>query len=87
MTAIQLYKFVSDNDIEWHYIGDSDVPREVFILIPTHKVAIFSNLLKSYDFSDGGIECTLMDGYFAFLMKDLCEYFGIELSEIFSKDG
>ena len=46
----------------------------------------FSKLIKNYNFDDGGLECRLMDGYFAIWMKDICEYFGIELEDVFGKD-
>ena len=46
----------------------------------------FSKLLSKYSFDDGGIECRFLDKYFAFWMKDICEYFDIDLVDIFGED-
>lgn len=85
MKAIELYKFITENNIEWHY-RDNEGTEDVLIFPYTFQMDELSKLLKSYDYCDGGIDCTLMDGYFAFWMNDLCEYYGIELSEVFNKD-
>jgi hypothetical protein len=85
MKAIELYRFITENDIEYHY-RDNNGTEDVIIFPYTFQIDEFSELLKSYDYCDGGIECFLMDGYFAIWMKDVCEYYGIELSEVFDKD-
>lgn len=85
MTAIELYKFINTNGIEWHY-RDNDGTEDVLIFPYITQIEEFNKLLGSYMFDDGGIECTMMDGYFAFWMKDICEYNDIELSDIFNKE-
>ena len=84
MKAIELYKFINKNGVEfhWNYNGDE---RDVIIFPYIFWMDDFSKLIKNYSFYDGGLECRLMDGYFAIWMKDLCEYFGIELEEIFGE--
>ncbi len=79
METIDLYKFVTKNDIEYHYCYDGDV----VMFVNNYDINDFYKLLGSSIFDDEGIVCNMKDGYFAFMMKDICEYFGIELSEIF----
>ena len=82
MTARELYKFIED--IEWRY-DDNNGIEDVIIFPYTFQVGEFNKLLSNCVFDDGGIECKMMDGYFAFWMKDICEYHGIELNEVFKK--
>ena len=81
MEAIDLYKYINDNNIEWHY-QDNNGTDDVIIFTYAFQVEDFNKLIKKY-VSDGGIECRMMDGYFAFWMNDICEHFGIELSKVF----
>lgn len=81
MTAIQLYKFINENSIEYSWIED-----DVFIFLHPHNMLDFFNILPIGLFSDGGIECTMMHKYFAIPMADICSYSGIELTEIFKKE-
>lgn len=88
MTAIELYKFIEDNNIENRYETDNETGiRDVLIFPYTFQVHDFYKLLGKSSFDDGGINCQMMDGYFAFWMKDLCEYHGIELQEVFGEDN
>ena len=84
MKAIELYKFIHDNNVEFHW-RDNEGTKDVIIFPYTFWMDEFSKLIKGCDFDGQGIECRLMDGYFAIWMKDICEYFGIELEEIFGE--
>lgn len=84
MKAIDLYKFINDNVIEWHYVYNDGI-EDVLIFPCFFRIEEFGKLLKSYDYDDGGIRCIMKDGYFAFWMRDLCEYYGIELREVFDR--
>jgi len=33
-----------------------------------------------------GISCTMKEGYFCFMMKDICEYFDIEADKVFAEE-
>jgi len=81
MEAIDLYKYINDNNIEWHY-QDNDGTEDVIIFPYAFQVEDFNKLIKD-QVGDGGIECRMMGGYFAFWMNDICEYYGIELSKVF----
>jgi hypothetical protein len=82
MTELELYKFIKDNNIEWHK-QDNNGEQDVIIFPNTTEVKDFQKLLSYEMFDDGGIECRMMDGYFAFWMKDICEYYGIEIEKVF----
>lgn len=87
MTALELYKFITDNEIEWHYdYNGSRDKLDVIVFVHTFQLDYFRAILPLGIFDDSGIECRMKDGYFCFWMKDICEYSGIELSEVFNKD-
>ena len=82
MKAIELYRFVNDNSMEWHRIKNGSV-MEVFLFIDMIDINEFYKLLTPAIFEDGGIACVLKDGYFAIEMSELCEYYDIELNDVF----
>lgn len=84
MTAIELYKFVSDNKLEYHY-NNHDGEEDVILFIPNYFLDDFNKVLPESIFDSEGLECIMKDGYFCFWMDDICGYSGIELSEIFDK--
>lgn len=84
MTELELYKYINDNNIEWHR-EDNDGTSDIIIFPYTFQIDEFIELVKDYT-GDGGIECRLMNGYFAIWMNDLCEYFGVEINNVFKGD-
>lgn len=80
MSELELYRFIKDNDIEWSRQGNDGTP-DVLIFPYTFQVHDFYKLLKGS--IDEGIRCTLMDGYFAFWMKDICEAHDIDIDKVF----
>ena len=81
MTELDLYKFIEQNNVEWHK-KDNDGTPDVIIFPYTFHIDDFVKLVDSYA-EDGGIECRLMGKYFAFWMRDLCEYYGIDIERVF----
>lgn len=81
MNDLDLYKYINNNNIEWHK-RDNNGEKDVVIFPYTFQVEDFVKLVKNYD-SDEGIECRLMGTYFAIWMKDLCEYYGIDIDKVF----
>lgn len=79
MKALDLYKFIIDYDIEYHWHDD-----DVIMFVNNRDIPFFHTILPASIFDDSGIDCVMKDGYFCFMMKDLCEWSGIELTEIFS---
>lgn len=82
MTAIELYKFVTKNNIEWHKVDDGDI----IMFVNNYLIEDFHKMLSASIFDDEGIECCMKDGYFCFYMQHICEHYDIELSEVFDGD-
>lgn len=82
MTELQLYKFITDNDIEWHR-RDNDGALDVIIFPAPIQIEYFQKILSSGVYDDNGIKCIMREGYFAFWMKDICEYYGIDMDKVF----
>jgi hypothetical protein len=78
MKAIELYKFVTENKIEYHWHGD-----DVMMFVDDDKISKFNNILPVSIFDDYGISCIMKYSYFCFEMKHICEYCDIELIDIF----
>lgn len=85
MTEIELYKFIRDNDIEWHW-RDNDGQEDVYILPFYFNLPDLIEILGGTILTNEGIECRLRDGYFAIWMNDICEYFGIDIFQVFPKE-
>lgn len=83
MTAIQFYKFIHDNAVEYHW-EENDGKKDVLIF-PYHfqldeLVDVIGGMLE-----EGGIECRLQQDCLAIWASEICGHYGIELSEIFEK--
>jgi len=86
MTDLDLYKFIKDNSIEYHW-SSIENEEKVFMFIPIYFIEEFYQLIKStYLFDEEGLSCNLMDGYFVFEMIDICSSFNIEYEKIFERD-
>ncbi len=86
MTAIEIYKYINDNGIDYRWQENSDNHNEPDIIIfPfTFQMDEFYKLIKDYG-RDEGIKCILMNGYFAIYMYDICDYYDINIEEVFGK--
>ena len=84
MTELELYKFVEKNDLEYHWNISDD--KDVILFIPNYLLDKWINLLGSSIVDDGGIKCVMKLKYFCFEMSDICEYFDIDMKNIFEKE-
>ncbi len=84
MKSIDLYKFVTDNNIEYSY-AMNEKTEDVLIFPYYFQVSDFCKMLPKCIFDDEGIICNIKDGYLAIWMNEICEYCGIELGEVFKK--
>lgn len=80
MKTIDLYKFITKNGIEYHW-HDGDV----ILMINNYLLDEWNKLLGIHILDDNGLECVMKDGYFCFQMKEICEYYDIELLDIFEE--
>ena len=86
MTELELYKFINDNDIEWHR-QDNDGNSDVIIFPYTFHLEDFCKIVDGCNEDEGGLEIRLLNGYVAIWMNDLCEYFGVDINKVFVGDG
>jgi hypothetical protein len=87
MTELELYKFIHENGVEWRW--DNNAGHDDVIIFPyIFWLEDFCKLIKDYEGSDGGgVPARIMNGYAAIWMVDLCEYFGIEIENVFKRDN
>jgi hypothetical protein len=83
--AIEFYKYIKENNVEWHWFDNNGV-QDVIILPYTFQLEDFIELLSETDFDDEGVKCVLKSGYVAIRLGELFENKGIELSDVFPKD-
>lgn len=83
MTELQFYKFIVGNDIEWHWINHEDNSVDVIFFPNGKECHELMELCGPSFFDEGGYEITMKHGYFGIYAKDMLEYFGLELDEIF----
>ncbi len=83
MKAVELYKFIEENAIEYRH-QENEGKLDVLIWINPFDFEEFNSLFKDSGIMDEGpIECFMTKSQISFWMKDICEYHGIELDEIF----
>ena len=78
MKEINLYKFIKDNGIEYHWHDDN-----VIIFVAHYHIKELMDLLGHTYLTNGETKCTLKSGYICLWMKDICEDFDIEMKKIF----
>lgn len=83
MDALGLYKFINDNRLEWHKTNDG---YDVILFVNIYEIEDWNKLLGSGIMDEEGISCTMKEGYFCFMMKDICEYFDIETDKVFAEE-
>jgi aspartate aminotransferase-like enzyme len=85
MTELKLYQWIEDNNIEYHW--ETNNGKDDVIIFPLCcQVQSFNEMFSASIFSDSGIACIMKNGYFAFWMNDICEYYGLEIENIFPKE-
>ena len=81
MTELELYKFINDNDIEYHWHED-----DVILFVNFYLLNDFTKLLGYNMLDEEGIICHLKESYIAIWMFSICEHFDIVLGNIFKKE-
>ncbi len=84
MTELQLFKWITDNNIEWHW-QENDGDDDVICCVDAHQLEGFFELFDR-QFFDDVFQCILKYRYIAIWMNDICDYHGIELEAVFDKD-
>jgi hypothetical protein len=78
MKTIDLYKFITEHNIEYHWHGN-----DVILMPDFDQAKEFNKLLPLSIFDDSGIECIMKYGYLCIYMERICSYCDIELIDIF----
>lgn len=86
MTELQLYKFIKENNIEYHWCDNNEY-WDVIIFVNTCNINEFQSLFTSIYLRDYNLHCVMKDNYFAFYMLDICEYYNIDLKNIFEYEN
>jgi hypothetical protein len=88
MTELELYKFVHNAGLEyhWHERNDNNNAHDVLLFVPIYWIKDFNDLLGYQIMAEEGIECTMKHGYFCFWMKDICDHFDITPANVFDQE-
>ena len=79
MTELELYKFVIENEIEYHWYD-----KKCIMFVDVLEIGEFINLLGDGIMEEEGIECRMKKAYFCFDATEICDYFGINADNIFT---
>ena len=83
MTELQLYKFITENDLEISWHGDGILN----LWLDGSEIKEFANLVDRCDADDGGIDCKLQNGGGVVLnLLDICDEYEINPENILEKD-
>jgi hypothetical protein len=82
MTELELYKFINDNNIEWHR-RDNEGAIDVIVFPSISEMQEFHIIMSESHFDDEGIPCAWKGDYFALWMQDICDYYGIDMDKVF----
>ena len=87
MTALQFYKYIESNDIEWRWVVLPDPMKQDVLIFPRYcQIEELGKIMSPTDFEDGRITCIMKHGYFAIWASDILEGYDIEVSEVFEKE-
>lgn len=82
MTELQLYKFVNDHNIEYHWNKED----ELYMFVNVLDISEFNELLGPRFLDEDGLDCVMKHTYFAFEMINICEWFDIDPKNVFNKE-
>ena len=84
MTELSLYKFITENSIEYHYSNDR---KDIHAFIPIWNLKDWNILLGTRITSEDALECHLKGDYLCFEMIAICEYFNIDHKNVFKEEN
>lgn len=88
ISALRLYKYINDNKIEWRWSWHSNHSAEDVIILPLIcQLKEFNDLLTDNFLDEGGYEISMKKGYVGIWMNDICEYYDIDIEEVFPRDA
>lgn len=88
MTELDLFKWVQEWQPEWRWdTNGSSNEDDVIIWLSIYSLESFQKLLPAGSFDDGGIEARLQDRHVVIWARDICDYSGIKIENVFPKDN
>jgi len=84
MTELQLYKYIQDNAVEWHWNDNNGTP-DVLIMPYAWHIQEFCKMIGQYSI-DREVMAFLKPAYVCVWMREICEFYDIELENVFPKD-
>jgi len=83
MTELQLFKFIQENKPEWHW-EKNEGEDDVILFLYHWDLEEFGELIKDA-IEEYPTICYFKANYCCFWMKSICDYFGIEIENVFPK--
>jgi hypothetical protein len=83
VSELDLYKFITDNNVEYHWNHDN---TECWMMPSIYLIEDFNKLLPKCLYDEDGVSSVMKDNYFCFEMVNICESCDIEPEKIFEKD-
>ena len=84
MTELDFYKWAIESKSEYRWQKNNN-EEDVLIWVSQYEFDDFCNLVKSGDFSEGGITCAFLGDCVAIWASELLEPYGIPIENIFPK--
>ena len=84
MKAITFYKFIKENDIEYHFEMNENNEKDILFFIPFNKIEEFTNLLRYSVLSDNIINVVLKNNNIVIFGSEFLDFYGI-FEEIYNK--
>lgn len=82
MTELQLFKFISHHEIEWHRWSDD----KIYAFIPFHLIGDFSEFIGESILEEDGMEVVMKSTYICVEMSYICEYHEINPDNVFEPE-
>ena len=95
MTALELYQYIQENEIEWRYqLNDqvneddecNDANEDVIIFIDVWQIESFSILFSRITEESEPFIFHFNGEYFAIYMADICNYYEIDMKQVFKQN-
>lgn len=83
MTELELYKFLEENELEYHWENEG---KELIAWIPFYHLREFTELLRGNYLTDNELMVNLQDYSIALDLVPIAEYYEIELENILKKE-
>lgn len=84
MTEIQLYKFIHNNNIEYHWHKNNN-EQDILVFLNFEQLEEFNNLCSYELFDDEGLEIIMKKDYVCMWMNYILDYYELEHEEIFEE--